>query len=579
LHAVLHTGVRTHERGVKDPAVPIVTLRDHADEPTRGDSRGSPRGGAIGQCRPGMRLRAQLLVVALLAAALPVSGWHAVRELDISLRATRVQAQQLALTRLELALVRERALAAIEPGTGAVPGSGEELHAERAVAPIEIDGYADDWRELGAAVLHVEDDRGGISVRAAEREGRLHLLIDLPDATPVYHQPPRLVPDAGENESPDALSRIASGDALQLLLLAGDVRQHALLSPIAPGGLAVLAASPGAPGTGVRTGTALRGWRAAWTDRPGGYRVELSLPLPPAARAGVRLGIAAIDVPAPGAPGRTRASVSPWTMGRLHRRPDPVADARVPRLHRTRPALERVLRERVPAGARVRVFDAAGWLLADIDRLNGVHAAGPVPAGEDADDSGPAAERRVGDALLVRVLAFLNAGDLPLSEPTRAGRRGDGRASSGIDPDDPGLRKLIGTGRYVTPELDRVMGTFRPVGATSPGAAPAAGTASRNLPAWLWYETNEEHSATHAGNRLPRAFAVLFLAGIVASALPFAWACRLALRIRHLSRATARAVAHGGRVRADGLPCARATDEVGELSRDLERLLKRSTSR
>jgi len=526
-----------------------------------------------------MTLRGQLLVVALIGSVLPVSGWHAVRELDVSLRATRVQAQQLALARLELALGGERAFTAADPGTGAAPRSREELHAERAAAPIEIDGYADDWRELGAAVPHITDDRGSIAVRAAERDGRLHLLIDLPDATPVYHQPPRLVPDAGEDESPDALARIASGDALQLLLLAGDVRQHALLSPIAPGGLDALAASPGTPGTGVRTGSRLPGWRAAWTERLGGYRVELSLPLPPADRADVRLGIAAIDVPAHGVPGRARASVTPWTMGRLHRRPDPVADARVPRVHRTRPALERVLRERVPAGARVRVFDGAGWLLADVDRLNGAHAAGPVPA--DVYGNGPAhgPGRRTADALLVRTLAFLNAGDLPLPEPERAGRRGGAGASPGIDPDDPGLRELVETGRYVTPEMDRVMGTFRPVGAMPPGTTPAAGTGSRNVPAWIWYETNEEHSATHAGNRLPRAFAVLFLAGVVASALPFAWACRLVLRIRRLSRATERAVARGGRVRADGLPCARSADEVGELSRDLERLLKRSTNR
>lgn len=503
-----------------------------------------------------MRLRRQLLALGSLSLLLPLVGWHGVQALDASLREGRIAAQRLALAELELSMPGP-----VGGGTSAgpprpPPRTSGDVYAAHAPAPIEIDGYDDDWRELPGPGVRIVDEAGGMSVRAAEHGDRLYLMIDLSDRTRVYHRPPRLSPEAGEGEQPDAQTRLANGDALQLFLATSDERHHVLLSPIAPGPSSVLVASPGDAGNaggarGSTVGMALDDWQAAWVERAEGYRVEVSMPLPPTADGGNRLGIAAIDVPSPGAPARVRATLTPRTMRLLHARADRPFEPYVPGLYQRSRPLQRLLLERVPDGARARILDPVGRLLADVDRLN----RGPVR------DGTPFAS--IADAILFRLFSFLLARDLPLPAGGSGVPRLDATGPTPIEPGDPTFQRLSLTRRYVTPELDRVIGTVRAIGPQGGGG-------------WLWYENNEEHSSAYAGSRVARAFSLLLLSGLSIAWLVFGWAAGLSLRVCRLARVARRAVSTDGRVRADGLPFSRSGDELGELSRDLTRLLERS---
>ena len=504
-----------------------------------------------------------MLLAGLLTLAVPLVAWQSVRELDASLEQGRAVEQRLALARLQLALRGEddvRTRAAMAAGGGPrVPG---EIYAEPARAPIMIDGYADDWHELGGPALRLggADGADELSLGAAERGGRLYLSIEIDDAQRVYHRPPPLAADAGEGELPSDMKRLANGDALQLFVASATQTVHAMLSPIAPGELQVRLGSRGRDRRRVM-GQILPHWQAAWVERPGGHRIEVSLPMPadPA-----RIGLSWRDVDRRDGQVRELGTMTGYTMQRLHGR-TPRADAldRLPRLYRNSPAVQRLLQRLVPAGARVRAFDVAGRALGDVDRLN----ARAIAATEGSPVSSPFDS--LADALLFRVFAFLVAGDLPLSEGAYASTGTASRPPSGIEPRDPALQALQHTQRYVTPALDRVLGTLIRSGTDATGGAGEPG-------GWLWYETNEEHSAAYSGSRLARLFSLVVLASVIASCLLLGWAAWLSMRIRRLSRSATRAVSADGRVMGRGFAASRARDELGELSRGVAALLDRS---
>lgn len=493
-----------------------------------------------------MKLKTQMLLAGLLTLGVPLVAWQSVRELDASLLSGRAEAQRLAMARLKLALVDDAAIARTLPVPTTIADG--EIYAQSASAPLHVDGYADDWREWQGAALSLETPDGALSLWAAQRAGRLFLMIDIDDDRAVYHRPPRLDADAGEGELPRGLARLANGDALQLFVASETGAEHAVLSAVAPGALTVRRASRGSAGPRSRTlGQPLRSWQAAWTEQAGGHRIELSLPWPEPVP---HLGIAWFDVDRAGAAATVAGTVSPFAMRALHRRTlDDASLNRLPRVYRADPLVQRLLEQRVPAGTRVRLFDAAGRLLGDVDRLNATGEAACFDS--------------LADALLFRVFAFLVAGDLPLSERAYAGVAENAGAVSGIDPADPAMQRLRSTQRYVTPQLDRVLGTLEPTGSASPSG-------------WLWYETNEEHSAAYTGSRLARLFSLVVLASVLAPAVLLGWAAWLSARIRRLSRSAAQAVGADGRVANRDSVRSDAADELGDLSRDLAALLERS---
>ena len=557
-----------------------------------------------------MRLRTQTLLAGAATLVVPLLGWQVVRELDASLLEGRVAAQELAAANLRAALaaaVTGDDVLAARLRLGREPRAAEELYAIGLDAPLVVDGYDEDWpvaradaaTRYGAASGSGPDPSPvpGVAVRAAVHRGALFVSVDADDPTPAWHRPPAPRPDAGELEGPSADELRANGDAFELFVSAPDgARRHALLSPTAPGALPTLAGSDAPPGVAgpraERAGRVLPRWDAAWQLRPGGWRAELALPAPPA---GSLIGLAAVDAPdgARGGEGRAarawRGTLAPSRMRAL-RRDGSVPPPALPTLYRPAPRLAAVVRPRVGPGTRVRLFDAGGRLLADVDRLN-LPGDGTADEGDDGD-GGPFAS--LWDAALFRVFAWLVAGDLPLplerGSPIRPLHLDAAVAAFGAA-SGPGDAAASGaTRRYVTAERDRVIGTLERF-----GAGDASGL--------MLVESNEEHSSAYNGARLARLFSLLVLASALATAVALAWSTRLSLRLRALSRDAARAVDRDGRVagragrrsdrrfseRSAGragrqragvgpLASARASDELGELSRDLSALLERSAA-
>src|SRR5690606_34741652 len=143
-----------------------------------------------------MRLRNQLLLLALVALVMPWAGWQFVRGLEERLR----EGQAAALA--DSAGVLAGALAAFAP---ALPPPGPLWYVHDADRPIALDGRADDWgpawrqaQTFGRAAAP------RLRVALARYGGALHLLAEVVDATPLRH-------DASGASAGD-------GDALRLLL-------------------------------------------------------------------------------------------------------------------------------------------------------------------------------------------------------------------------------------------------------------------------------------------------------------------------------------------------------------------------
>jgi len=503
-----------------------------------------------------VKLRAQVLLVGLVTLAVPVLGWQSVRQLHASLQETRADAQTLAVANLRVALAAAPSLVAAL-AIGRVAEGQADWYAETARWPLFVDGYADDWQELAGETYRYGTDTT-LALRTARRPGRLFLFLRVRDDTRVRHVPPRLPVDAGENERPDPETLRANGDSLEVYVRTPDGETtHALLSVIAPGPVAVLEArrrtSPAAP---------VPGWRAEWVDVAGGYQVEIALPLPPG---GSRVGIAVTDVQREGGPRDAWVgTMSPVAMNGSPRQAlmaqSRSSDARDGgHLFHESPDARAVLFPWVPPGVRARLFDRAGRLVADVDALYA-----PLP---ERDEPPPSLAVGVLDAILFRLFAWFAAGDLPLFAETEKTRQAldldAGRRAIAMTDAPP-------TTRYVTVDNDRVLGTLVALGAS------AAETTADDVTGYLLFESNEEHVSIATGSRLARLFAVLLLTSLVVVTLLFAWATRLSLRIRRLSRAASRAVDTDGRVGV--LAGSGARDEIGELSRDLSALLARSAA-
>ena len=86
-----------------------------------------------------MTLRHKLLLVALCTLALPVAGWLYVRQMEALLREGQAQALIASARAVARSLVVTHA---------ALPQGDEAWYVERAINPITVDGYGDDWAPL-----------------------------------------------------------------------------------------------------------------------------------------------------------------------------------------------------------------------------------------------------------------------------------------------------------------------------------------------------------------------------------------------------------------------------------------------
>jgi len=264
-----------------------------------------------------MSLRRKLLLVALAMLALPWAGWQFVRQMEVLLR--QGQEQTLIATGKALA----RSLAAIN---AELPQPGAALYVHELEAPLQIDGYADDWLELRgySQNLGPVQDAQKLKLILAEDAAWFYLLAEVRDGT-------RRRADARDGQ-------VQQADRIELSLGRGDAERSYLIASAAPGSFD--AVPRGGDGAGLPV--SLNG---EWQEDAAGYRIELRLPR---AQRPERLSLRLTDA------GGSNDSVV--TLDRLP-------------LLAYSDALAAELAQFAPELTRTRLISGEGWLLAESGEL------------------------------------------------------------------------------------------------------------------------------------------------------------------------------------------------------------------
>ena len=541
-----------------------------------------------------MNLRTQMLLAGALTLAVPVIGWQSARQLDESLRHTRVDAQSLTVANARLALAESDELRSVLEASRA-PGTPTDFYAEQARFPLFIDGYADEWQNLSAQSVKFKADGNQLSVRLATRNNSLYLFLDIKDENVVYHLPPAPRLDLAEGETQDKQAMLVNGDSVELLVSHSNQRiDHALFRTAGPGPLTAVSASAG--DTISLAGTRMSRYRGFWAATPEGFHLELQLPLPPASS---RIGLAFIDVDDVGER-RTRwlgtldpslmalhhagsldaetidaeminaetintetiiaETVSAETIGAETVSAETISaetinaensNNRYPgNLFYASTVADERLRTWVARGTRARLFDRQGRLLSDVNSL--------YEKTEIEYEYDPA-ERGFLNAILFRIFAYFVADPEIKDQPFAL----DGGLHLPSDLTDQLALQEADTTHYVTDERDVVLGSLVPIGGVKPTG-------------FLLFESNENLASAYSSSRVARLFSLLTLVSLLAGLVLLLYASILSMRIRSLSRLATRAVADDGRVK--GIPQSDAKDEIGDLSRNLSALLERSAN-
>lgn len=264
-----------------------------------------------------MSLRRKLLLVALAMLALPWAGWQFVRQMEVLLR----QGQEQTLIASGKALARS--LAAIN---AELPQPGAALYVHELEAPLQIDGYADDWLELRgySQNLGPVQDAQKLKLTLAEDAAWFYLLAEVRDGS-------RRRADARD-------AQVQQADRIELSLGRGDAERGYLIASAAPGSFDAVPRGAGGAGLPV----SLSG---EWQEDAAGYRIELRLPR---AQRPERLSLRLTDA------GGSADSV--------------VTLERLPLLAYSK-ALAAELAQFAPESTRARLISGEGWLLAESGEL------------------------------------------------------------------------------------------------------------------------------------------------------------------------------------------------------------------
>ncbi|MBN8741044.1 MAG: histidine kinase [Lysobacterales bacterium 69-70] len=268
-----------------------------------------------------MSLRRKLLLVALAMLALPWAGWQFLRQMEVLLR----QGQEQTLIASGKALTRS--LTAIN---AELPPPGDAVYVHELDAPLQIDGYADDWIGLRAYSQNLgpAQDAQKLKLTVAEDAAWMYLLIEVRDTT-------RRRADARD-------VAVAQADRIELGLDRGGAERRYLIASAAPGSFDALARGADGAGLPVTLG-------GEWQEDAAGYRVELRLPR---AQRPERLSLHLLDAGGNG---------------------DVTLD-RMPLLAYS-DSLAAELAQFAPESTRARLLSSEGWLLAESGGLDTAAAA------------------------------------------------------------------------------------------------------------------------------------------------------------------------------------------------------------
>ena len=485
-----------------------------------------------------------MLLAGALTLAVPIIGWQSVKQLDWSLRQTRVDAQSLKVANARLALAESDELRGVLRASRTL-AADNDFYAEHANFPLFVDGYDDEWQNLLAPSFNFENNEDAMRLRLANRRNRLYLFVDVTDSSVTYHKPPVLRTDLGEGEANDPLALLVNGDAIELLVSDPSGKPvHVIFRSEAPG-----------PVTGVNgsknvrfreIGRRMSQYKGFWAATQRGFQLELSIPLPPASSP---IGIAFVDIDQQG---ETRDK---W-LGNIDQNGLTSAfsnlnsDSTTGNLFYASQTADKRLLPWVTRGTRARLFDRRGRLLSDVNSL--------YEKTEEEFEYDPA-ERGFFNAVLFRIFAYFVADTEVRDQPF------DLMDGLHLPPEhvDELAERQAETKHYVTRERDSVLGTL-----------VAIGGEERN--GFLLFESNEDLASAYSASRVARLFSLLTLVSLLAGLVLLIYASILSMRIRSLSKLATRAVAEDGRVR--GLPQSDAKDEIGDLSRNLSSLLDRSAN-
>jgi dedicated sortase system histidine kinase len=466
-----------------------------------------------------MKLKSKLVALSLLTLLLPWSGWKLLQELERYLRSAQ-EASLLASARMAAVAIP------LEFQTRLLFAPDRYTRLRSLPRPPSLDGYPDDWiaADQGLEFRPTDaDGRAGPRLRllAGAQGGRLFLLFEVETEAGVGAR------------GADGSGTAAGAESVTLVIRNPRGLQRFRIHPGAPGPLQLRSES-GAMGQG----------EGFWLDTPGGYSLELSLP---AGSEDTDLSFAVTDAAGrragplqetpPGAAGPTLPARSQWI-------------SLVPEWRR----LSDWLARSADPATRAWLVDADGWVLAD-------SGATRANAGAAALAEGVGGEERPADVLrttwLQRSLYRLIAGSrtVPLEEwPSEPLQLGDAAVTAA-------LRGAEAVAWSQEPDTALVRTT---------AAVPVV--LEGDVKGAIVVQSASEGLLLATNRALGRLlFSTLALALALAAGLWY-FASRLSRRVRRLSSAVSHAMED--RVDPESLPLRRDRDELGDLARNNERLLR-----
>jgi dedicated sortase system histidine kinase len=467
------------------------------------------RGGGLGVR---VSLRLQLLGLGLLTLILPWAGYRYVQILEGALRSGLELALSASADTIAAALAARELRPA--PISAARTPANTIYGAPLDAAPV-IDGYSSDW-PLDDLVPRTLGSGGRFWTGVHERY--VYAFFAAEDESVVYQNAP---------------TRLPHGDRAVVLLGAVDT-PWLLFHTSAPGIVRPQLTQAPEFRPGGRVESRALGY---WRERPGGYDLEVRLPID---LVNGRLGAALIDVDPAGGDGprdeEPRYAValqSSWRGGR-----EPSAEELL-----IRPADLNAVAERFEQpGKRLRIVDRDGWVLFDGGAID------PVDSDADLVPSGLA------QRFLRLILARGDPAYTALENP-----RGYLR--------DPDLRAELGGGAAVR-------WYARAGGASAVVVAMVPIIAADDTMGAVILEQGSDAILTLTNEALVRLMSFTLLACLLVAAGLLSYATILSLRIRGLARAADGALSPEGDIEP-ALPGRLARDEIGDLARSFTALLKR----
>lgn len=307
-----------------------------------------------------MSLRLKLLLLGLLTLVLPWAGCRYAREMETALREGEQTSLESVAGTLATSLegrtdLLYRAPAGPEPQDSAAllkTGPYDLKPLALTAAPL-VDGYSEDWpRDPAAWAWYQKDPAHRFGVLTGVFERVLYLLIDVHDEHPVFDAP---------GASP--LDPHGTGDRIWLGFQDPDgTERQVFIASTGPGAVTARYIETGEYGRQqAQLEPRIRG---AWQLAPGGYRLELRVPL---SMLGTGFGVLIDDRDARGA--------TPVSYGSLH--PDDLRT--VGHLVVASPELTTYLAQFSQPGLKLAVTTPAGRVLARVDELKRVAELAPAP--------------------------------------------------------------------------------------------------------------------------------------------------------------------------------------------------------